>query len=272
MVGASAAAVASPTDHVIIAAMALSEHPNYSWLCLVDDQSSFYEVEGRTTAGVTWARLPMVSSVGRRLGRETDTQFEAIFHGRTSAVIRIGDAWKLLAELPLPRERVTSSRARTMMRGSASAGAFGIHGGPARGIAAPFFDRRNSRTFDALELGITHPHEELAIVVSSFTHMDVAGEIVTGTLSELGAALLLVRAEQNDVEPLASAGEFKLWLERGVVVKYQLKLEGIVAVGEWRKVAVHVNATTTLRDIGKTRIAVPDEAREKLRLRGSARL
>ena len=116
-----------------------------------------------------------------------------------------------------------------------------------------------------LQFGVTHPHEELEIIVSSFTTMDVSGDVVTGTLSPLGAALLLVRAEQIDVEPLAAEGQFKLWLDRGALIKYQLKLEGVVMFDGGRKTHVHVRAHTTLKDIGTTQVNVPDAAREKLR-------
>jgi hypothetical protein len=78
--------------------------------------------------------------------------------------------------------------------------------------------------------------------------------------------LLLVRPEQTDVEPLASSGAFKLWLKRGAVTKFQLELEGVLAVGRWKKVNVRKKAMTTLTNIGSTEVIVPDEARAKLHL------
>jgi hypothetical protein len=264
--GAVATAFADPTGRVIIAAMRLSEQPNYSWFSLVEDESSSHELEGRTTpAGITWVKMPMVKSVGRRLGRETDTQLEALFVGKMEGVVRVGSDWKSLAELNTSAERESGSRSQPMVRGSANAGGFGIRGGKPLGAAAPFLEeRRGPHPFSAVQFGVTYPHEELALIVSSFTTMDVAGELVTGTLSDMGAALLLVRAEQIDVEPLAAAGRFKLWLKNKAVVKYQLDLEGVVLIGQWKKTNVHVNSITTLKDFGTTQVSVPDEAREKL--------
>ena len=119
------------------------------------------------------------------------------------------------------------------------------------------------RSYSTVRFGVTHPHEELAIIVSCAATFDASGDLVTGVLSETGAALLLVRDEQTDTSCLAAAGEFKLWLRQGCVVKYHLKLEGLLAVDR-RKVAAHVNATTVLHDIGSTRLTVPDEVRAKL--------
>ena len=76
--------------------------------------------------------------------------------------------------------------------------------------------------------------------------------------------MLLVRAEQKEVEPLATSGSFKLWLKNGALIKYQLNLEGVVMVGRWKKMEVRVNSTTTLKDAGITHVTVPDEAHEKL--------
>ena len=126
-------------------------------------------------------------------------------------------------------------------------------------------DRRDASQIRMLQFGVTHPHEELEIIISSFTTMDVADDVVTGTLSPLGAALLLVRSEQIDVDPLAAEGQFKLWLDRGALIKYQLKLEGVVTFDGGRQTHVQVRAHTTLRDIGTTEVSLPNAAREKLR-------
>ena len=267
LVASVAPVFADSTDRIVIAAMRLSEAPNYSWFSIVEDDSSPHELEGRTTAGVTWVRMPMVPSLGRRLGRETDTELEALFSGKTGGVVRFGNDWKSPAELPLRRSREGMSRPRSVVRGSANAGSFGVAGGQSPAVVSPrLTDRRDALQFRMLQFGVTHPHEELEIIVSSFATMEVAGDVVTGTLSPLGAALLLVRAEQIDIEPLAAEGQFKLWLNNGALIKYQLKLEGVVAFEGGTKMNVHVRSHTTLKDIGTTEVSVPDAAREKLRL------
>ena len=56
---------------------------------------------------------------------------------------------------------------------------------------------------------------------------------------------------------------FKLWLKSGAVIKYHLKLEGVLA-SRWKKTSVQLNSTTTLKDVGTTQVYIPDEARGKL--------
>jgi hypothetical protein len=264
LVGTAAAASASPAERAIIAAMKLSEQPNYSWFSMFDESSGSFEIEGKTTpAGVTWLRMPMPQSLGRQLGREADTRLEALFDAQRVGIVRVGNNWHFPAEVGAPRERDANPRPGPLVRGSAS-GRFGIAGGQSVG-AAPFLaDRRGSRTFSAREFGVTHPHEELAIIVSSHAQLEVAGDIVSGTLTDIGAALLLVREGQSDVEPLVATGSFRLWLKDGTVIKYQLKLEGELLVSRWKKVNVKLSATTHLKEIGTTRVDVPIEAREKL--------
>lgn len=276
LVGPAATLFAGPTERAIIAAMRLSEEPNYSWFSCIDDPARSYEIEGRTTAaGITWVKMPMINSIGRRLGREIDTQLEALFNGRSAGLVQVGEDWKPVAELPVPHARNAVHRSRPLVRGSANGGSFGIPGGTPLGAAAPFFgDTRGAPAFSTLQFGVTHPHEELAIIVSSYTKMDAGGDVVTGTLSDTGATLLLLKPEQSDIQPLASAGEFKLWIQDGVVTKYQLRLEAVIAVDPWHSMNVHVNSTTSLREIGTTRVIVPESAREKLRQiqRGTAAL
>jgi hypothetical protein len=266
LVGTAAAASAGPTERAIIAAMKLSDQPNYGWFSMFDEKTASYEIEGKTTpAGVTWVRMPMISSIARELGREADTQLEAFFNLQRVGVIRVGGSWYLPGEIAMPREREIYDRPRSMTRGSA-AGRFGIAGGQSIGAAAPFLeDKRGSRAFTILQFGVTHPHEELAIIVSSHaTFAATTDDLVSGTLTDVGAALLLVRDGQSDVDVLASDGSFKLWLKDGVVIRYQLKLAGQLLVGRWKKVNVQLSSTTYLRNVGTTRLEIPDEARMKL--------
>ena len=261
----TAVASAGSSERAIIAAMHLSEQPNYSWLSLVEEKSGSYEIEGKTTtAGITWVRIPMLTAIARKLGREADTQLEVYFDARRLGVVRIGEAWHLPSEIADQREN--NERPRTMFRGSA-AGRFGIPGGQSIGAAAPFLESKQaSRPMTGQLFAVPHPHQELAILVSSHSHLTADGDVVTGALTEMGAALLLVREGQSDVEPLTTAGTFKLWLKNGVVTKYQLKLEGQLLVGHLKRVNVQLSSTTLLKDVGTTRLEVPAEAREKLAL------
>jgi hypothetical protein len=90
--------------------------------------------------------------------------------------------------------------------------------------------------------------------------METNGEIVTGALSETGAALLFVRDDQGAVAPLSATGGFKLWLRHGAVVKYQLRLDAVLAVNR-RRIEAHRTVHTILTDMGSTRLAEPVDVR-----------
>src|SRR4051794_19567295 len=57
-------AVADPIDSATLAAMRLSEAPNYSWSSSVTDDAHSYVKTGKYRRdGYTWATLPMVESI-----------------------------------------------------------------------------------------------------------------------------------------------------------------------------------------------------------------
>lgn len=90
---------------------------------------------------------------------------------------------------------------------------------------------------------------------------------MTGTLTELGAKLLLVRDGQEKITPLRAAGTFKLWLRNNMIVKYQVRLTGSLSVqlpGGPRTLEVSQVSDTTVTEAGTTRFDVPEEAQARL--------
>src|SRR5689334_5779514 len=93
-----------PVEQAIVAAMRLSDEPNYSWTTTVTDDARTYDLDGRTQkGGYTWMRFPKIKAISFRLGRQAENDFEAVFKGAAPAVIRTDDGWKTLAELPRSR-------------------------------------------------------------------------------------------------------------------------------------------------------------------------
>lgn len=282
-IGAAGICPAGSADKAILAAMKLSEQPNYSWTSTVTDDARTYDIEGKTSRrGWTWMRLPMIKSVAQRLGRDADTQVEAVFKNSDEFVIRTIDGWKGLQELPKRhRDWVDDREIWVVPR----------HSGPSWGMGAstgifdpndPFGDpndpfnldpfpvilhrapsREESRPYCNAQLALSHPHDELGIIVSSFANLKVEGDVVSGLLSDIGAQLLLVREGQEHIQPVAAAGAFKLFIEKGLVTKYLLRLEGILMVDR-KRVIVRQTSNTVVKNIGKTAFEVPAEARRKL--------
>lgn len=265
---------AGPTDTAILAAMKLSEQPNYAWTCVVNDDARMYNIEGKVDRrGWTWMRLPMVKAIAQRLGRDADTQIEAVFKSADAFVIRTHDGWKQLGELP-KRHRDWLDGDTVVVMPRHTAGGWGRAGGsildPNDPLANDPFPmvlhlqaERDTHAYSNAQFAISHPHEELAIVVSSCTDMKVEGDVACGVLSDLGAQLLLIRDGQEQIQPIAAAGVFKLFMQHGLVTRYQLRLEGLLVV-ERKKVLVRQSSDTRIRSIGATSVDVPDEARRKL--------
>ena len=89
------------------------------------------------------------------------------------------------------------------------------------------------------------------------------GSAVTGTLTDIGAQLLLVHDGHEYIKPVTAGGRFKLWLDGEMVEKYSLELAGIMVVDR-KPVYVRQQSTTTIRDVGTTLVPVPPDARRRL--------
>ena len=265
---------AGPTERAILAAMKLSEQPNYGWISSISDDARTYDIEGKTdVSGYTWMRLPMVKAFEERLGRDAGADLEAFFRSSSAYVVCTDGGWKTFKELPKPsRDRWRDNNswpapasARAALAASAMAGIDPLDpSGPMQPLLVmPPLDDSDRAPYSNAQFALTRPHEELAVIVSSYQTFNVDDNIVTGRLTELGSALLLIRDGQDQLQPLAAAGTFRLVITGGIVTRYQVRLEGVLLVDR-KKVRVRQDATTFVRDIGTTRFEVPDEARRKL--------
>jgi hypothetical protein len=216
----------------------------------------------------------MVRAIAQRLGREADTEIEAIFQGSLRSVIRTDEGWRTLSELPKRKREwqdtyvmlPVASRVQPLW-GLEEPDPFGTDpwGMPPVILAPPpsFPNEDEAQPYSNAQFGLAHPHEELAIIVSSHASLALEGDVVVGELTDVGAQLLLVREGQDHIAPVGAAGAFRLQLRKGLVWRYQLRLEGILRV-ERKRVHVRQASTTTLRDFGVTRFTVAEEARRKL--------
>jgi hypothetical protein len=257
-----------PTEDAIVAIMRLSDQPNYTWTSSVHDDARLYEIDGRTSAaGFSIVKMPLVNSVRRRLGRELlDNRVELIFRGNARCVLLTKDGWLAPHEVPeLGGETDVDAKepinpANIYMRNGVILNRL-PNSKPRKPAAEP-------RGYSNLQLAICPPHEELGIVVASHREFQADGERVTGTLADLGARLLLVREGQPELTPLSATGSFVIWLRDGFVARYQLELDGRIEVKLPDKPAavirVQQRTVTTISQVGKTEVPVPEAARAKL--------
>jgi hypothetical protein len=105
--------------------------------------------------------------------------------------------------------------------------------------------------------------EELAGKVKEFKQ---DGDVYSGELTEEGAKSQLMfggRAGGGGPEISGAKGSAKFWVKDGVVSKYEIKVQGKVSFnGNDRD----IDRTTTIeiKDIGSTKVEVPDDAKKKL--------
>lgn len=268
----TATAFAGPAETGIVAAMKLPDAPNYGWTSEVVDDARTYTITGKTDRATDLSRvdMPLVSEVRRRVGRSggnSDNASTLIFQGDTTSVIETDDGWKKPDEISS-----NNSNSRGGYGGGGGMGGFGGRRGRRGGFggngSGDGSDSSKAPPYSNLQKTLSRPHEEVAIIVAGYTDMKAEGEIISGTLTEDAAKLLLVHPGQEDkIEAKKASGTFRLWIRDGVLVKYETVLEGTLTVDTnsgKHDVTVHQKTTTMLNGVGTTTFDVPDDAKKKL--------
>lgn len=110
------------------------------------------------------------------------------------------------------------------------------------------------------------PPDEVAELAAKIKDLKAADGVYTGVLAgETVKELLLFRTRSagNGPEVSGAKGSAKFWLKDGSLSKYELVLQGTVSMnGNDRE--VNRTHTTEIKDVGTTRVSVPDEAAKRL--------
>jgi hypothetical protein len=261
---------AHTVESAIVAAMSLSEAPNYSWICTVTDDAQAYDIEGKTRDGFTWQRQPMPKVIARRLGRDAGRELDSIFSSPFQYVIHTDTGWRMLEELPKQHRDWSDGewyfvslpvvRSPDMPADATDMGLFGL---PPAIYIPVISDDEEGRVYTNAQFALALPHDELAIIVSSHLDFNVEDGVVSGTLTDLGAQLLLVHDGHEYITPVTAGGRFKLWLGPEAVEKFVVELAGIVVVDR-KPIYVRQKSVTVVRDIGTTNLEIPLDARRRL--------
>jgi hypothetical protein len=220
---------------VTSAAKKLADKDNYSWKQSTENAGGGGggfgggAAEGKTQKdGLIWVS---------REGRNNNTVVS--FKKGDKGAVKTQDGWQSLAEL-------------AANQGDAGGGG---GGGGGRG------------RFGAMAMrNLKAPAEQAADLVSKAKDLNKEGDAYGGDLTEDGAKSLLSfggRGGGNGPEISGAKGSVKFWLKDGLLAKYEMKVKGTVSFnGNDRD----VDRTTTveIKDIGSTKIEVPDEAKKKL--------
>jgi hypothetical protein len=218
---------AEPKDDLKAAVKKLSDSASYSWTTKVEGGFGFGESEGKTEKdGHTSFSFKM-----------RDDSYNVIMKGDKAAIKGTG-GWASAAELAKEAEDngngFSPERFLTMMV-------------------------KNFKT----------PAEQASELCGKLETVTKSGDAYTSELSpETAKQLLTFRRRGGDnnapqFEVKDPKGSVKCWISDGVLSKTELHLQGTVSFnGNENK--IDRTTTTEIKDIGSTKVAVPDEAKAKL--------
>ena len=232
--------LAADTDDVKGALKKLADASSYSWKSTVTNGNARAAGGGggRFQQGPTEGKTVKDGVTFLSMSRGTTTT-EAFLKGDKGAV-KTADGWQSLAE----------------MNDAAAAGG-GAGGQRNRGA----FLGRMLQNYKA-------PVAQAEEILPKVKSIKKADGVYSGDLTEEGAKQLLSfgpqrRAGGNAPEVADPKGSVKFWIKDGVLSKYELNVQGTMT---FNNNEVNINRTTTveIKDVGATKVEVPDEAKKKL--------
>jgi hypothetical protein len=125
------------------------------------------------------------------------------------------------------------------------------------------FMARRMRSFKA-------PAVEAAELADKATGLKKADGVITGTLTEGAAKEMLSfggRRPGGDTqrpEPKEAKGTVKFWVQNGELTRYEYNVQGKVMGREDNEIPINRTTTVELKNVGKTRLELPEEAKKKL--------
>lgn len=226
---------ADALDQVKAGAKKLAEQPNYSWKTTVETPGGGQgQGGGRFRTGPTEGKTEKGGCTVLTMTRG-DTTTEAVLQG-TKGAVKTQEGWQSLAE-------------------AAEGGGGG--GQPGRGG----FVARMLQNYRV-------PAVEAEGLLAKVKDLKMAGDACAGELTTEGAKELLSFGRRpggggNAPEPENAKGSVKFWLKDGVLAKYQYQVQGTMSFNNNTR---DIDRTTTveIKDVGATKVSVPDEAKKKL--------
>ena len=228
----AASAADSPKDAVKAAAKKLGEKDNYSFV-------STPKVDGagggqRFQAGPTEGKVNKdgFATLATKVGENTT---EIVFKG-AKGVLKTADGWKTAEEL-----------------------AAAAQGGDNAAKGRSFMAGRMLRTFKA-------PAAQAAELADKAKELKEADGVISGDLTEEGAKELMSfggRPGGQAPQISGAKGSVKFWVKDGAVAKYELHTEGTMTFNN-NDITLNRTTTVEIKDVGTTKLTVPDEAKAKL--------
>jgi len=108
------------------------------------------------------------------------------------------------------------------------------------------------------------PTDQATNILAGVKELKKDGEALAGELTEDGAKNLLRFRRRGEAPTISDAkGSAKFWMKDGVLSKYEFKVSGKM---DFNGNEVDLERTTTveIKDVGTTKVEVPEEAKSKL--------
>jgi len=89
--------------------------------------------------------------------------------------------------------------------------------------------------------------------------------LYSGDLTAEGVKEIISRWRRGQSTPTGAKGWVKFWVKDGLLTKYEFNVQGKVTSGDdQREIEINRTATIEIKDVGSTRVSVPEEAKKKL--------
>jgi len=92
-------------------------------------------------------------------------------------------------------------------------------------------------------------------------HGDTEG-LYSGELSPEGVKEVLSRWRRTEAS--GTKGTIKFWIKNGLLTKYEYNVQGTVTGSDQNEVEIDRTTTVEIKDVGATKVSVPEEAKKKL--------
>ena len=221
-------------EDVLAAAKKLAEAANYSWTSTPKSEGAGGGGQNRQQAGPTDGKTEKdgFTLLSTKMGETTS---ESVLKGDKIA-IKTAEGWKSSTE---------------------------VAGGGQQGQRNPAaFAARALRNFKA-------PAAQLENLAGKTREVKSEGEgAYTAELTEEGAKELMTfggrgGGGQNAPQVAEPKGSLKVWLKDGLPTKYEVTVSGKMTFGQ-REININRTTTTEIKDVGTTKVEVPEDAKAKL--------
>lgn len=225
LTGVSATFADDAKDELVKAAKALAEKPNYSWTATVVVPEDAQFKPGPTDGKAEKDGYIVVS---QNFGQAT---LQTVKKGEKAAMTNQDGGWDSLADM---EKEEGFGRFRAMM---------------ARNLVAP--------ADDVIDL------------VKYLKEVKKDGDVYSGELTDEGAKGTIgfgrrgAASNPDGPKVLSAKGSAKFWVKDGVLTKTEIKMDGSMDFGG-NEVNIVRTTTTEIKDVGSTKIEVPEGAKAKL--------